>query len=204
MWSIGNEIREQNSPDGVKVAKMLSDICHREDPTRPVTAGMNNPQAAIKYGFAKLIDIPGWNYKPQLYEQYHRDFPTWKMYGSETASTVSTRGEYFFPVEEKKHYTREPYHCSSYDMEFPKWATSPDTEFASQDANPFIMGEFVWTGFDYLGEPTPYNEQWPSRSSYFGIIDLSGIPKDPVFSVQKPLEPERPDATSAAALELGG
>ncbi len=184
MWSVGNEIREQGIKGGEQYCQFLVDICKREDPTRPTTAGFNQWEGAIENGFADIVDVPGWNYKPQHYQFVHTKFPHWTMYGSETASTVSSRGEYFFPAEVCVHCTREPYHCSSYDMEYPSWATSPDTEFAAQDSFPFMAGEFVWTGFDYLGEPTPYNEQWPSRSSYFGIIDLAGIPKDRFYLYQ--------------------
>ena len=184
MWSIGNEIREQGLEGGAEYCQFLVDICKREDPTRPTTAGFNQWEAAIKNGFADIVDVAGWNYKPQHYAFIHKKFPHWKMYGSETASTVSSRGEYFFPAEEKVHFTREPYHSSSFDLEFPRWATSPDREFAAQDSFTFMAGEYVWTGFDYLGEPTPYNIQWPSRSSYFGIIDLCGIPKDRYYLYQ--------------------
>lgn len=184
MWSIGNEIREQSKPDGAEICQFLTDICHEEDPTRPVTAGFNSWKEAMKNGLADIIDVPGWNYKPQHYKTIHANYPDWKMYASETASTVSSRGEYFQPAEIKIYYTREPYHSSSYDLEFPWWATTPDVEFMAQDSCPFIAGEFVWTGFDYLGEPTPYNVQWPARSSYFGIIDLCGIPKDRFYLYQ--------------------
>lgn len=184
LWSIGNEIREQGIKGGDIYCRFLVDICKREDPSRPTTAGFNQWDNAIKNGFADIVDVPGWNYKPQYYQFIHEQHPTWKMYGSETASTVSSRGEYFFPAEVCVHCTREPYHCSSYDLEYPRWATTPDREFAAQDSFPFMAGEFVWTGFDYLGEPTPYNEQWPSMSSYFGIIDLCGIPKDRYYLYQ--------------------
>ncbi len=184
MWSIGNEIREQGFDWGAEVCQFLVDICKREDPTRPTTAGFNQWQGAIANGFGDIVDVPGWNYKPQHYNFIHQKFPHWTMYASETASTVSSRGAFFLPAEEKIHYTREPYHSSAYDMEFPTWATSPDREFAAQDSFPFMAGEYVWTGFDYLGEPTPYNIQWPSRSSYFGIIDLCGIPKDRYYLYQ--------------------
>lgn len=176
MWSIGNEIKEQDREDGWKYCRFLTDICHREDPTRPVTAGLNRWENAIKYGFAAELDVQGWNYKPQHYRFIHGKYPDWKMYGSETASTVSSRGEYLFPAEVKVHHLHDSNQCSSYDLEFPRWASLPDTEFAAQDDNDFMAGEFVWTGFDYLGEPTPYN--WPSHSSYFGIFDLAGLPKD--------------------------
>jgi beta-galactosidase len=178
MWSIGNEIREQSIKGGDVICKFLVDICKREDPTRPTTAGFNQWQDAIKNGLADIVDVPAWNYKPQFYKFIHANHPDWTMYASETASTVSSRGEYFFPAVAQVIKARVPYQCSSYDMEYPGWATSPDTEFAAQDSFPFMGGEFVWTGFDYLGEPTPFNDVWPSRSSYFGIIDLAGIPKD--------------------------
>lgn len=184
MWSTGNEIREQGMDDGAQYCRFLVDICHREDPTRPTTGGFDNWQGAIKNGFADIVDVPGWNYKPQHYKFIHKNHPGWKMYASETASTVSSRGEYFFPAEVKVMYTRKPYQCSSFDLEYPSWATSPDREFVAQDSFKFMAGEYVWTGFDYLGEPTPYNIQWPSRSSYFGIIDLCGIPKDRFYLYQ--------------------
>jgi len=184
MWSIGNEIREQGKEDGAKYCHFLVDICKREDPTRPTTAGFNQWEQAIKNGLADIVDLPAWNYKPQHYQFIHEQHPEWKMYASETASTVSSRGEYFFPAVEKIHYTREPYHSSSFDNEFPRWATSPDREFVAQDSFRYMTGEYVWTGFDYLGEPTPYNIEWPSRSSYFGIIDLCGIPKDRYYLYQ--------------------
>jgi len=178
MWSIGNEIGEQRTAAGATVARSLTDICHDEDPTRPVTAGFNMSDGAIENGLADAVDIPGWNYRPLLYEQFHREHPEWIMYGSETESCVSSRGEYYFPVEEERGVTRPSLHITSYDMAAPPWGYSPDHEFRAQDDCPFMMGEFVWTGFDYLGEPTPYKSEWPSRSSYFGIIDLCGISKD--------------------------
>lgn len=179
MWSIGNEIPEQDDPEnGAKTARFLNAICHKEDPTRPTTSAFNTPKSAIKNGLAEIVDIPGWNYQPNNYGLYHSQLPGKPMYGSETASCISTRGEYYFPVEEERHLRRNTLQVNSYDLSYPVWASSPDAEFRGVDENPFIMGEFVWTGFDYLGEPTPYYEEWPSRSSYFGIVDLGGIPKD--------------------------
>lgn len=184
MWSIGNEIREQNDKDGAEVARFLTEICHREDPTRPVTAGFNNHNAAIKNGLAAEVDLVGFNYKPKDYKKKHEEYPDYTIYGSETASTVSSRGEYKFPVKEKRSAYYEDYHVSSYDLEYPAWASTPDTEFEQQDDCDFIFGEFVWTGFDYLGEPTPYNEGTPARSSYFGIVDLAGLKKDRFYLYQ--------------------
>ncbi len=178
MWSIGNEIPEQDVHNGAKAARFLNNICKEEDPSRPTTAAFNSPGNAIKNGLAEIVDIPGWNYTPNSYAAYHAKLPEKPMYGSETGSCISTRGEYYFPAEEERNPKRKTLQVSSYDMSCASWANCPDTDFRSIDENPFIMGEFTWTGFDYLGEPTPYYEEWPSRSSYFGIIDLAGIPKD--------------------------
>ncbi len=184
MWSIGNEIHEQNMPEGKEIARKLADACREEDPTRPTTAGFNGHTAAIKNGLADVVDVVGFNYKPHDYKKKHADYPNYVILASETASTVSSRGEYKFPVKENKGAWYDDYQVSSYDMEYPSWATTPDTEFEAQDDNEFVLGEFVWTGFDYLGEPTPYNEGTPARSSYFGIVDLAGLKKDRFYLYQ--------------------
>lgn len=185
MWSIGNEIREQGIPaEGQLIARKLAGIVRREDPTRPVTAGFNNHNTAIKNGLADEVDLVGFNYKPHDYRSKKNQFPHYTIYGSETASTVSSRGEYKFPVKEIKGVWHQDYQVSGYDLEYPGWATTPDTEFEMQDDNEFVSGEFVWTGFDYLGEPTPYNEGTPARSSYFGIVDLAGLKKDRFYLYQ--------------------
>ncbi len=179
MWSIGNEIREQWEADGWRHAKMLSEVCHRTDPTRPTTGGFNGVWAVTANHIAEYVDIVGFNYKPFLYEQFHREHPNTVYMGAETASCVSTRGVYKLPariaIPCQKH---EDLTVSAYDLEAPWWANFPEMEFAAQEDQPFVLGEFVWTGFDYLGEPTPYYSEWPSRSSYFGIVDLAGIPKN--------------------------
>jgi beta-galactosidase len=184
MWSIGNEVREQDMPEGKAIARQLSAICHREDPTRLTTSGFNNHNAAIKNGLSEEVDLVGFNYKPNDYKTKHQKYPDYILYASETASTVSSRGEYKFPVKENKGAWYNDYQVSSYDLEYPSWASTPDTEFQAQDDNEFILGEFVWTGFDYLGEPTPYNEGTPARSSYFGIVDLAGLKKDRFYLYQ--------------------
>jgi beta-galactosidase len=184
MWSIGNEIREQGMATGKETAKFLSDICHKLDPSRPVTAGLNQHVAAIKNGMSDVVDLVGFNYKPYDYKSKHAEHPNYVLYGSETASTVSSRGEYKFPVIENKGAWYSDYQVSSYDLEYPGWASTPDTEFEMQDDCEFILGEYVWTGFDYLGEPTPYNEGTPARSSYFGIVDLAGLAKDRFYLYQ--------------------
>ncbi|MGI4734694.1 MAG: beta-galactosidase GalB [Janthinobacterium lividum] len=178
MWSIGNEVPDQSSPNGPQLVKRLQDIVHREDPTRPVTAGMDRFDDDFKYGFAAALDIPGFNYKPLRYPEAYGKLPQGFLLGSETASTVSSRGVYKFPAVLAKDKQYPDNQSSSYDLEACRWSQIPDIEFAAQDDLPYVLGEFVWTGFDYLGEPTPYDEKWPSHSSYFGIIDLASQPKD--------------------------
>ncbi|MBN1698070.1 MAG: DUF4982 domain-containing protein [Spirochaetales bacterium] len=184
MWSIGNEVPEQGKPGGNETAGFLSAICRDEDASRPVTAAFNAPDDAIKNGLADAVDIPGWNYAWFKYEAYHKKYPAMIQYGSETASCLSSRGEYHFPVEEERPKRHASLQVSSYDLAAPQWGYPPDYEFRAQDDRPFVLGEFVWTGFDYLGEPTPYERDWPSRSSYFGIVDLCGLPKDRYFLYQ--------------------
>jgi len=184
LWSIGNEIPEQSQPNGWQTAKFLTGIAHQEDPTRPTTAGFDQWPAAIKNGLADQVDVPGFNYKPMHYEEVLREHPKWVIYGSETSSCVSSRGVYHLPIEKyRKHPSLQ---ISSYDIISPPWAYCPDVEFDAQDRLPNVLGEFVWTGFDYLGEPTPYGSRkdWPSRSSYFGIVDLAGFPKDRYYLYQ--------------------
>ena len=177
LWSIGNEIPEQKQADGVDLARFLTAICHDEDPTRPVTSGFNYSTDAIRLGMAAVVDVQGWNYKLDVYRKYHAEHPGWVACASETESCVSSRGEYSFPVQEGHSLLRERLHVSSYDLWTPV-GYSADFEFEAQDQCPSILGQFTWTGFDYLGEPTPYDAEWPSRSSYFGIVDLCGLPKD--------------------------
>jgi beta-galactosidase len=190
MWSIGNEILEQAFPEGGSVAKRLTAICHEEDPTRAVTAGLNQFDNAIKNGLVDAVDIPGFNYQSRRYEGALKEHPNWIVYTAESASTVSSRGTYHLPIEKyKKHPSRQ---ITSYDVIAPAWAYIPDFEFHVQEQMPNLLGEFVWTGFDYLGEPTPYfgwqephdENDWPARSSYFGIVDLAGFPKDRYFLYQ--------------------
>ena len=210
-WSIGNECGEQGDSTRWWIPRMLTDICHREDPTRPTTAGNDNPWAASQ-PYAATLDVYGFNYKPHLYAAFRDAHPDQPFYGSETASCISTRGYYRFPVEQEKGKgwdMNPPFQVSSYDLYAPGWASKPDYEWQYEDQVPECAGEFVWTGYDYIGEPTPFNmdpsvftnfhteeerqayrkmvESWgqvisdvplPSRSSYFGIMDLAGFPKD--------------------------
>jgi len=192
MWSIGNEIPEQGSEEGRQLSIQLQGLCHALDPTRPVTQGMDRAEPALKSGFAQVMDVPGFNYRVHKYENNIKQLPQGFLLGSETASTVSSRGVYKFPVtphDNSRFASYSPHYdpkaletadgqCSSYDVEWCAWSNLPDDDWRCQDDYPWVIGEFVWTGFDYLGEPTPYDEYWPSRSSYFGICDLAGLPKD--------------------------
>ncbi len=194
MWSIGNEILEQaDKANGWKVAKMLNDYCKELDVTRPTTAGFNNYPGPYDFNMAQQVDIAGANYKPANYDELRGNYPYLPLYGSETSSCTSSRGVYHLPIE--KYQTHESKQVTSYDLIGPPWAYPPDIEFHFQEQNPFVMGEFIWTGFDYLGEPTPYggkdnstngywNADWPSRSSYFGAVDLCGFPKDRFYLYQ--------------------
>ena len=192
MWSIGNEIPEQNSEVGRQISVRLQGLCHALDPTRPVTQGMDRAEQALKSGMAQTMDVPGFNYRVHKYQTNIEQLPQGFLLGSETASTVSSRGIYKFPVEvtdNSRYASWAPGYdpnaiktadgqCSSYDVEYCSWSNLPDDDWVWQDDKDWVIGEFVWTGFDYLGEPTPYDEYWPSRSSYFGICDLAGLPKD--------------------------
>jgi beta-galactosidase len=220
LWSIGNEISEQGRPEGPGMAAELTRIAHEEDPTRPTTAACNNVQSGYN-GFGKNLDVFGYNYKPWEYGKFRKTNPDQPLFGSETASCISSRGEYFFPVSTNKADGQADFQMSSYDLYAPRWATIPDVEFKGQDEYPFVAGEFVWTGFDYLGEPTPYNSDRsnllnftdpaekarmekelesvgklhvPSRSSYFGIVDLAGFKKDRFYIYQARWRPNLPMA----------
>lgn len=184
MWSIGNEVPSQWGPVGMDELQMLQGLVHRLDPTRPVTCGMDQINSVVDNGFAAALDIPGFNYKPQFYDSIYAKLPQQLVLGSETASTVSSRGVYHFPVEfPGKDGHRTVMHpdnqSNSYDIESCDWSNLPDLDFARDDDHPWVIGQFVWTGFDYLGEPSPYDtDAWPSHSSVFGIIDLASLPKD--------------------------
>ena len=179
IWSVGNEVPSQWGPDGISELLFLQDIVHREDPTRPVTNGMDQFDAVVNNGFAAATDIPSFNYKVNRYEEAIPKLPQGILLGTETSSTVSSRGKYYFPVELGAGVTRPDNQSSSYDVEYAFWSNIPDDDFAVDDDLDYNMGQFVWTGFDYLGEPYPYDtDAWPSHASYFGIIDLAFIPKD--------------------------
>ena len=225
LWSIGNEIGEQGQPEGWKLATHLAGIVREDDRTRPIDAGFNANTGGFTVagynGFQTAVDVVGFNYKPTEYGTFHQRNPALPIIGSETSSCVSSRGEYFFPVSNDKAEGRADMQVSSYDLYAPRWAFPPDVEFAGLDKFPFTAGEFVWTGFDYLGEPTPYSSdvtnllnftdpaeqarvdkelkevgkiRVPSRSSYFGIIDLAGFKKDRFYNYQARWRAELPMA----------
>ena len=179
MWSIGNEVPSQWKEEGVKVASWLQGLCHKEDPTRPVTCGMDQYNSVVLNGFAEQLDIVGFNYKVDRYIPAYEILPQGLILGSETASTVSSRGVYHFPAKLGAAIMHEDHQSSSYDTEFCWWSNIPDNDFAADEDYPWCIGQFVWTGFDYLGEPSPYDtDAWPNHSSVFGIVDLASIPKD--------------------------
>ncbi|MCR5714362.1 MAG: DUF4982 domain-containing protein [Bacteroidales bacterium] len=184
MWSIGNEVPSQCNESGYATATFLRDICKREDPTRPVTCGMDQVACVLRNGLASLLDVPGFNYRVHLYQDAYNQLSHKIVLGSETASTVSSRGVYKFPIRNAAGVRYPDQQCSSYDLEYCSWSNLPDLDFSVQEDYPWTIGQFVWTGFDYLGEPTPYDGSWPNHSSMFGIIDLASIPKDRYYLYQ--------------------
>lgn len=179
MWCIGNEVPDQDDGDrGTKIAYRLQQLCHQLDPTRPITQGMDHPDAVVNNGMAAAMEIPGFNYRPHKYLENIKKLPQGFLLGTESASTISSRGVYKFPVERKAMAKYPDHQASSYDVEHCSWSNLPEDDWIQHDDLPWCMGEFVWTGFDYLGEPSPYYTDWPSHASLFGIIDMGGIPKD--------------------------
>ena len=157
MWCIGNEVPDQwNGNNGPKLSRMLQDICHREDPTRPVTQGMDAPDAVVNNNMAAVMDVAGFNYRPHKYPENYKKLPQQIILGSETASTVSSRGVYKFPVVRQAMKKYDDHQSSSYDVEHCGWSNLPEDDWIWHEDNAWGIGEFVWTGFDYLGEPTPY------------------------------------------------
>lgn len=200
-WSYGNEVQEQGEDGGDDVAKYLQDIVHEEDHTRLGSLGMNN--AGAETPFIPIVDMIGLNYQgegkgygPPTFQEFRDAFPDKMIFSTESSSVVSSRGTYMFPVTDKNSHIVEANgtgtdpdkgYVSAYELYAVEWGASPDKVFASQDEFPYVAGEFVWTGWDYIGEPTPYGS---SRSSYFGIIDLAGFPKDRFYLYQARWNPE--------------
>ncbi len=179
LWSSGNEVWNQVLPDGIEIVTKLQALFHELDPTRPVTNGMDQAMHVIHNGFGAAVELPGFNYRTGRYEEAYENLPQKMILGSETASTVSSRGVYKIPAVLKDFAIYEDYQSSGYDVEYCPWSGLPEQDFQLQDDYNWTLGQFVWTGFDYLGEPSPYDtDAWPSHSSYFGIIDLASLPKD--------------------------
>ena len=191
MWSIGNEIPEQGDHSGLELSLAIQNLIHKLDPTRPCTQGLDRVMGAIWSGTLQAMDVPGCNYRLHFYRNAYEATSKGFLLGSETTSTVSSRGVYKFPVRENHGDTFEDGQVSSYDLQSCIWSNLPDDDWMWQDKAPWVIGEFVWTGFDYLGEPTPYDEYWPSRSSYFGIYDLAGLPKDRAYLYRVHWAPEK-------------
>ena len=218
MWSIGNEMPDQTTDQGVIIARNLTAYCHDEDPTRPTSLGCNKRDAVFR-DIVNQVDIFGLNYFHKTYPIFKEQNPTRRYHASETSSATSSRGEYFFPVTTDVNDSRSGFQLSSYDMTTIGWGCAPEVQFKMNEEYPFMSGEFVWTGFDYLGEPTPYNKdltnllnfsdpnelekarkeleelgkiKTPSRSSYFGIVDLCGFPKDRYYNYKSYWRPDVP------------
>ncbi|KAI0455793.1 glycoside hydrolase superfamily [Xylaria acuta] len=194
-WGIGNEIPEQSSSAGGTTGKTLRDILRSEDATRPVTAAMNSASGTAP--LAGVLDLEGLNYQGEgmgtsnnsAFPGFHSAQPNKMIWTSESSSALSTRGTYIFPVTSANSATvgsgsggdSAASQVSAYELYAPSWGSSPDKVFTGQDRYDYVAGEFVWTGFDYIGEPTPYDS---SRSSYFGIVDLAGFKKDRFYLYQ--------------------
>ena len=218
-WSGGNEIIEIVTEDGIDISNNLRAEMKKYDTTRPYTVG-TNAVAGMKNGFADTEDVFGFNYKPHSYGKFHELHPGKPLYGSETASGVSTRDTYFFPMTWRmKNTDTRNYQVNSYGTAAVGWGNIADIDFAAQKRDGRVAGQYVWTGFDYIGEPTPYNQdktnenneivgmsaeekkaymammekmgnKAPSRSSYFGLIDLAGFPKDNFYLYQSEWRPD--------------
>jgi beta-galactosidase len=216
LWSVGNEVGEQyTGEEGAVIAKRLHDIVHEEDPTRPATAAMNWAKPDMPMPAA--LDVISLNYQgegirtapefegtdrirtPPQYAAFHAKYPNKVIMSSETASALSSRGVYLFPVSKDisapvrdgRGGDSTIHHVSAYELHAVDFGSTADKVFASLDRHPFVAGEFVWTGWDYLGEPTPY---YTARSSYSGIIDLAGFKKDRFYLYQARWRPELPMA----------
>ncbi len=178
LWSIGNEEPQQGTERGAHVARTMKALVRELDPTRGITAAMDGGYGE---GITEVLDVIGFNYRDNKIDDFHKKFPKIPIIGTETASTVATRGEYV--TDNARHILR------AYDTEAPWWANTAEGWWPHFDAKPYIGGGFIWTGFDYRGEPTPYSE-WPSVSSQFGAMDTCGFPKDNYYYYRAWWRPE--------------
>jgi beta-galactosidase len=177
MWSIGNEIPQQGDQSGYAIAQKLIKWVSTDDPTRPITQALNYEDL-----LGPLLGIVGYNYASGItYDNDHNNHPEWIIMGSETSSAIRTRGVYHFPVNQNL-LTSSDLQCSSYDNTVVPWGHSAEDSWEFDKTRPFVSGQFIWTGFDYIGEPTPYG--WPAKSSYFGVVDMCGFPKDIYYFYQ--------------------
>ena len=199
-WSVGNEVGEQSSQTGASIAQGLKDIVRDEDPGRAITVAMNS--AGANAPLIGVVDLIGLNYQGEgggsntapTFPSFRARYPDKMIFSTESSSAISTRGTYLFPVTKANSANAGAtqgedtlnMYVSAYDLYSVTWGSSPDKVFAGQDQYPYVAGEFVWTGWDYIGEPTPFGG---ARSSYFGIIDLAGFPKDRYYLYQSRWNP---------------
>jgi beta-galactosidase len=192
IWSIGNEILEQWDSTGVRMARELAGIVRELDPTRPITSGCNDPKPHNSIIRSGALDLIGFNYHHEDFEAFPEIFPGQKFIATETNSGLATRGHYDMPSDSIRRWPLRwdrPFTagnpdntCSAYDNCCTPWGSTQEETWKIVRKHAFLSGIYIWTGFDYLGEPTPYG--WPSRSSYFGLVDLAGFPKDTYFFYQ--------------------
>lgn len=192
IWSIGNEILEQWDSTGIELARRLANIVRQYDTTRPITSACNDPQPHNFIIQSGALDLIGYNYHHQKFTDFHKDFPGAKFIASETVSALATRDAYDMPSDSIRRWPfrwdqpftagNPDFTCSSYDNCSAPWGSTHEETWSVIKKYPYLSGQFIWTGFDYLGEPTPYS--WPARSSYFGIIDLAGFPKNTYYLYQ--------------------
>ena len=196
LWSIGNEIMEQwgtgADTAGRSIARALAGIVRSLDTSRPVTAANNEVNSYNNLIQSGALDIIGYNYNHSRWKAFHQTYPGKKLIATETTSALQTRGHYDLPADSVRIWPaawdkklldgNADYTCSAYDNCYTPWGSSHEQTLQAFMNNPVVSGMYVWTGFDYLGEPTPY--EWPARSSYFGILDLAGIPKDVYYLYQ--------------------
>jgi beta-galactosidase len=189
VWSIGNEIREQWDSTGISLTRELVGLVKNLDVTRPVTSNLNDPQPKNYLYKSGALDLVGFSYHQQNFVSFPDSFPNQKFIGSETVSALMTRGSYDMPSDSIRRWPErwdKPFDkgnpdntCSSYDNCSAPWGSTHEETWKIIKKYDFLSGQYIWTGFDYLGEPTPYS--WPARSSYFGIVDLAGFPKDAYY-----------------------
>lgn len=195
VWSIGNEVMEQwdkKDTSGIIIAKELASIVKELDASRPITAACNDPIPDNPVIKSEALDLIGYNYHHEQFPEFPKTYPGKIFIGTETVSSLNTRGCYDMPSDSIRRWPirwdipfttgNADFTCSSYDNCSTPWGSTHEETWKIMKKHDFLSGMYIWTGFDYLGEPTPYG--WPARSSYFGIIDLAGFPKDIFYMYQ--------------------